>query len=232
MTLLVRFDQRVSEISSSLLLLRKIEDLASIDKEDRTEYLAVAEILRAGLFVQTYNIVEATVRDCLISTWSDIETAAGAYHQVRHFWRDDFLHGCFSSILKNERGIQPIVSRIDRVFWSSEGNILLSAKEYSSGRIRMGGNIGFNNLEEIASRIGLGVRLTKEMKASRDLDLIRDKRNSLAHGDESFAEVGREYTHEHLSIIIGRAVDHLRRFVRAFDRYRSDKRWRRQERMS
>lgn len=59
--------------------------------------------------------------------------------------------------------------------------------------VQLGGNIDVEKIRNLASKIGFG-----ETKNGRYLVEIKNKRNRLAHGEQTFHDIGKDFTYKGL----------------------------------
>ncbi|MBK8499016.1 MAG: hypothetical protein IPL52_09405, partial [Flavobacteriales bacterium] len=81
------------------------------------------------------------------------------------------------------------------------------------------GNVNQVLIAEHAQRLGFSKSVHRAADGGGALDLVKRKRNALAHGDTSFAECGREYTYGDLLGTKKKTVAYLRSFMTNVERY-------------
>jgi hypothetical protein len=199
MDLLVEvFEERLQEIDAYLDLLSALERQVQTGPPSIGEIPITAQqqrILYSSVYLQLYNLVEATVTWC-VSAVSAAASANGA-------WRP----GDLSADLRREWVRSTAKTHIDlnrthRLDSAVEMcNTLVEAIPLTAWAVQTGGGGNWDDqeIEAITFRLGLDLRISTEVyKAAkrkiRDdksaLGFIKDVRNRLAHGSVSFDECG------------------------------------------
>lgn len=223
------FDERLQEITAYLELLDALEAQLQSGSLRIGAYDTTAQqqrILYSAVYLQLYNLVEATV------TWCMDTVAAAATHP----WRA----GDFSAQLRREwvkhraKTHQELNegNRLDYVLTLCES--LISAQPIQSWTVERGkgGNWDDLEIETIAKRIGCQLTITREVyqrikRRIRDdkgaLELVKYLRNSLAHGTISFSECGDGVSAKELRDLTNATASYLREVVQAFSTFIDDK---------
>lgn len=224
----IAFDERLAEVQAYLNFLVELETASQSGAPkfgDAGTPLSPQQIqiLRAGIFVQLYNLVEATMTRCLealaSASWSGNWKAADLNPQFRKEWVKVVVAA--NKELNAENRLRHAVTLAD---------ILVRASPLQEFKLERGGggNWNDNNIEDMLERIGLRLRLTPPVRAAakrkfRDdlgpLALVVKLRNDLAHGTISFSECGENETVTGLREISGNTSMYLRSVVRAVERF-------------
>jgi hypothetical protein len=180
-------------------------------------------ILYSSVYLQLYNLVEATVTWCVNGV---SEAAADGRWQpgdlaveLQREWLRSTART--HTELNSERRLESTVDMF---------NTLASAQPVAALKVEKGGggNWDDSSIETIAGRLGLQLQITQEVfqgikRKIRDdksaLVYIRDARNKLAHGGLSFGEAGDGITVSDLLDLKQRITAYLREVVAAFDAY-------------
>ncbi|MFN7920152.1 MAG: MAE_28990/MAE_18760 family HEPN-like nuclease [Bryobacteraceae bacterium] len=216
------FEDRVREIDTYLDFLEGLDRAV----RDETGVLLGSRvtpeqqrILHSSVYLQLYNLVEATVTWCLEA----VQTAA----------RDGWLPADLSNELRRQ-WIRSIARthvelhherRLDCAVTLSEW--LIQQRPLGDWTLERGnaGNWDENSIQEMMSRLGFSdtipravvsavKRRMREDKGS--LALVKDRRNRLAHGSLSFSECGAEDSVTDLRELRNRTIDYLREVVQSF----------------
>jgi hypothetical protein len=181
-------------------------------------------ILYSSVYLQLYNLVEATV------TWCVEAVAAAASDNGR--WNP----GDLSAELRREWIRFKARTHIDlnydnRLHCAVEFcDFLIGSFPVQKWAVELGnsGNWSDGEIERITERIGCSLTISTAAKTGvkrhvRDdmgtLVLIKTLRNKLGHGALSFEECGNGVTVDELKVIKDAAVTYLREVVAAFERY-------------
>jgi hypothetical protein len=226
-TLTQTFEERLQEIDAYLDLLDALERQVREGPPKIGGSAITAQqqkILYSSVYLQLYNLVEATVTWCI-----DAVTAAAANGgrwlpndlsaELRREWVR--VQARTHVNLNFENRLETAVAFFDR---------LTSALPVSSWSFERGGGGNWDDveIEEIAARLGCNLRVSLAAyegvkRIIRDdknaLALVKYLRNRLAHGTLSFAECGDGVTVVDLRDIKERTALYLREVVAAFRAY-------------
>ncbi len=223
------FRERLFEIESYLDFLASIEEQA----QNGPPSLAGAEspitgqqqrILYSSVYLQLYNLVEATITRCLQAvtvaamnsgTWQPGDLCG----ELRREW---------VRVTARTHADLNYDNRLASAFALCEHLVAaLPVEEFTIGAGR-GGNWDDVGIEEISKRLGFELRVTSEVyrgvkRPVRDekgpLALVRDLRNRLAHGAISFTECSEGVTVTELRGLKDKTASYLREVVARFDEY-------------
>jgi hypothetical protein len=223
------FEERLAEIDSYLAFLEGIEAEARSGPPRLGNAGALIttqqqRILYSGVFLQLYNLVEATVVRCLdgvteaalsAGTWSpgDLTT------ELRREWVRVMARTHIA--MNYEKRLESALSLCDHLV---ESLPVLGFKVEKGG----GGNWDDEAIEDIADRLGFNLLVSADTRSAikrpfKDdlgpLKLVKKLRNSLAHGSISFAECGENLTVGELRDLANRTATYLREVVAAFRLY-------------
>lgn len=223
----VAFDERVEEIDAYIKLLEAIERSAQggppeIDGEVVTT--RQQRMLYAAVFLQLYNLVEATATWC-VSAVTTATTSSGPWtvDQLEPLVRKEWVRTTARTHVMLNSDNRHITS-IDFC------DLLLRGGGISEWDLEKGsgGNWDITAIETISDRIGCALQISPDVSTAakrhfRDeknaLLYIKDLRNQLAHGSISFEQSGENLTVSDLKDLKGRTVDYLGEVVQSFSTY-------------
>lgn len=223
---LVRFfDERYGEIDAYLGLLQSIEDAArqGVPRLRFTNAPITPEqkrILSSSLYLQLYNLVEATVLRCLESVVGAIETERRRPSELSAGLRREWVRSVARthSTLGPEKRLEAALNMCEQLL----GQMPIANFEIERGG---GGNWDDASIERICERVGCGLTLSPSVVEAakrhvRDdmgaLKLVRDRRNGLAHGSLSFVECSDGVTVAELRLVATAVGDYMREAVGCF----------------
>jgi len=221
------FDERLQEIDTYLDLLDALERQVR-DGPPKIGGSAITaqqqRILYSAVYLQLYNLVEATVSWCI-----DAVTEAAADNgrwrpgdlsdDMRREWVRATAHTHLE--LNQENRLRSAVKLCDRII---QANPILKWAVEKGG----GGNWDDHEIENISVRLGCELRIDPAVRTGikrkvrndkRPLELVKDLRNRLAHGTLSFSDCGDGVTVVDLRDIKERTANYLRAVLLAFRRY-------------
>jgi len=218
------FEERLQEIEAYLDFLEALEQqLNSGAPRIGNEVITTQQqrILYAGVYLQLYNLVEATITWCMESVCAaaaaDDRWLPGHLSiQLRREWVRSMAHT--HTDLNYENRLKCAIEFCDKLVQA----LPVRAWKIDKGH---GANWDEKKIFQLTVRLGLHLRVSPEVdegikRAFRDdkgaLILVKDFRNRLAHGSLSFAECGDGVTVRDLRELNHRIALYLREVVNAF----------------
>jgi hypothetical protein len=221
------FEDRLQEIGAYLDLLEALERQAQQGPPKiggATITSQQQKILYSSVYLQLYNLVEATV------TWCIEAVATAAADQGRWFPGDlsDELRSEWVRATARTHTDMNKENRLAAAIWFC--NRFVQSLPVSPWSIESGGGGNWDDqeIENITARLGCELRIGQSVyrgikRIIRDdkgaLALVKYLRNQLAHGGISFAECGDGVTVSDLKDIKERTALYLREVVQAFRDY-------------
>ena len=222
------FEERLQEIETYLDLLDAFELQVGLGPGppiigDSIITPQQQKILYSSVYLQLYNLIEATI------TWCVSSVCNAAAKDGR--WRPgDLSENLRREWVKHEAKTNVVLNkdkRLDNAVAFCE-NLIQALPVMAWSIEKSGGNWDENQISDIAGRIGFDLSISpaayKGIKRPiRDdkgpLVLVKDLRNQLAHGKLSFAECGAGVTVIDLRDLKDKTAIYLREVVAAFDTF-------------
>jgi len=162
-------------------------------------------IFIANSFLILYNIIESTVRNSIIEIYDKIKDDGIGYqnlsHNLQKIWVnqkiDNLKEGAF-----NHSTLQSNIQNIADNILTQEIIIL------SSDNIDISGNIDAQKIRELADRFGF-----EKSRDGRYLEDIKKKRNRLAHGEQTFHDIGKDFSFNQLNDFKENTFDYLENVI-------------------
>ncbi|MES2435099.1 MAG: MAE_28990/MAE_18760 family HEPN-like nuclease [Pseudomonadota bacterium] len=220
----IAFDERLLEVAAYLDFLQELETAAQsgaprFGTSGGALTAQQINILRAGIYVQLYNLIEATMTKLLdalaAATCNGRWKASDLIPDIRREW------------VKVMTGVHKELNADNRLANACVlVEFLMQAQPLQQFKIEKGGGGNWNdsNIENFLGRVGLRLNLplaatTAAKRRFRDdmgpLALVVKLRNDLAHGSLSFAECGAVETASGLREIVDNTTLYLRSVVQA-----------------
>ncbi|MCT1775493.1 MAE_28990/MAE_18760 family HEPN-like nuclease [Brachybacterium sp. p3-SID957] len=219
------FDERYAEIEAYLSFLQNVEDAARegaprLRGTDAPITTDQKKILNSSLYLQLYNLVEATVLRCLEAVVLAIEEAERRPSELSIGLRTEWVR----SIARTHSDLGP-EKRLEAALDLCEQ--LLQQMPIRGFQIERGGggNWDDSSIEKICERVGCGLVFSPSVaKAAkrhiRDdmgaLKLVKNRRNGLAHGSLSFVDCSDGVTVSELQRVATAVGDYLKEAVACF----------------
>ncbi len=222
------FEERKKEIDAYIDFLSAVERSAQLGTPRLTggDSISVQQqrILYSGVFLQLYNLVEATVVRCIDGVTEAAITngtwmPADLILELKKEWVRVMARTHIE--LSYENRLQSALALCDHLI----GSLKVEGFKMDKGG---GGNWDDIAIHQAAKRLGFEIELSKQVREAvkkpfRDdkgaLALVKGFRNSLAHGEISFAECGENVTVGELRDLATRTSDYLNEVVEAFAAY-------------
>lgn len=224
-----RFEERFGEIVTYLDLIDGIEKLVRsgvprLGENGPPITAPQQRILNSSVYLQLYNLVEATITSCLDAVskaamrraeWAPGDLTAELRREwVRYMARTNLQSG-------PDKRLEDAIGLCDH---------LVAALPVAEFEIEKGGGGNWDDkaIKKMATRIGFELRISRgvEREVKRvvrndlgSLALIVELRNALAHGRLSFVDCGQDDSAAELKVLARRVAGYLREVIGAFDRY-------------
>lgn len=182
------FTRRVEDIEATFNLLSFILKIEShkntplIHVESNSELYVTQEMqcaLKAEFLILLYNIVESTIYDCLNTLYDSIAdenlTFSDISQEIRNMWRTSLKRRSNPNYLKTNLELKNF-----RVVFESLA-------------INISGSLDIRKIFEVFSKHGCNLDEANRKKYAESFLIVKNKRNSLAHGNISFSECGSFY---------------------------------------
>ena len=206
------FRARVQEIEEYFQFLVAV-DAGVIHASDTSSSVdaGVIKTLKAVAFLLLYNLVEAAMRTSIESIFDDMKSEGTSFEEVTSQIRYIALRNLFRRNAETiERELSPLNTSI--LWLGFEPNELF------------GGNVDARKIRDIAKQYGFSSRTNPSVtRGGHSLLKVKSKRNSLAHGNEAFHEVGRDYTVAELVQIKTEVVAYIDAIVANIRKFVNDK---------
>lgn len=223
------FEERLQEIEAYLKFLKNVETEAGSGPPRLAITGALISmqqqrILYSGVFLQLYNLVEATVVRCLDSvTETTLERGAWSPGDLTTELRREWVRVTARTHvnLTPENRLESALTLCGH---------LVESLPVNGFKVEKGGGGSWDDtaIKAMAARLGFQLIISPEIykKIKRPfrndlgpLALVKEFRNSLAHGSISFEQCGENVTVSELDDLIKSTADYLREVVKAFKAY-------------
>lgn len=205
------FDQRRAEVNAWL------RNASRAERRSLTSALASEsnKLMKAATFLVLYSWVEATTRVVVDQLWDAVRAQKASAKELITPLRTTWVEARFRAIDTFSASAatyrDATITLVSEVF---DGASAKAGFRQLSG----GGNIDQHRLREMADKHGVNFVSPGNCRDGSDLELIKNIRNTLAHGSESFVDVGGKYTVQDLREMKARVERYLSAYVTAFER--------------
>jgi len=191
------FNSRLQELERYFDFLEKVEMdfriLTNYEQESPIEIDdELLKIFKANGFLILYNLVEATVLNCIIAIFDEIKLNGLSYfavtENIKRYWSKHIYK--FDEKISEEKLLREKFYSIVEMIISNVGLEITDKLEY-------GGTIDARIMRKIATELGivLSSHHYREDLHGKVLMDIKKNRNDLAHGKKSFSDIARDITY-------------------------------------
>lgn len=231
-----RFGERFGEIEIYLELVDGIERVVRsgvprLGDDGPTITAPQQRILHSSVYLQLYNLVEATINSCLDAvSKAAMRRAKWAPGDLTAELRKEWVRYMARTHLPTTGPDKRLEDAIGLC------NHLVASLPVAEFEIERGGGGNWDDraIKKMATRIGFELRISRrvEREVKRvvrndlgSLALIVELRNALAHGRLSFVDCGQDDSAAELRVLANRVASYLREVIGAFDRYVEEHRY-------
>jgi len=225
-TVETRFRDRVAEVEHYFKLLNAVEDAlverGSSWRSGRRRLPKVLaddlslKLLKATSFLLLYNLIEATVRDAVESIWRAVGASGSTALELLPTLQDVWVASEFKR--RDAFSAAPNVYR-DVAIAILRGATGGCVPVIEFKGVVAGGSIDNAAIKRMCLSHGIRFNAPKNTRDGVDLATVKARRNILAHGEQTFEEIGASYAVSDLRDMKSRAVTYLRQYVRRVDIY-------------
>lgn len=168
------------------------------------------KILKANVYLLLYNLVESTVRNTLQSIYNHLQAKCVGFHEVREELQLEVLKNLKRYVNKND------VTSFSRQVTDISKDIVYITFNAND---RFNGNVDAKFVREKVERMGFNVVADVFARDGVDLLSIKSQRNSLAHGELSFCDCGKDLIASDLESMFERTRKYLEALIQCSENY-------------
>ncbi|WP_294302458.1 MAE_28990/MAE_18760 family HEPN-like nuclease [uncultured Sphingomonas sp.] len=199
------FEKRRSEVRRYLAIIVIAERRMST--VERRQFDDELKIFRAGALLVLYNAIEASARLGILAIYDDISSSSTLFDDLQETLRIRVL-----SDFRQHAG-EKSYPRIVRIAVDLVNESLNSDKLFS-------GNVDARKIRDMAKIFGFDTSSPFYLTQNgQDLLTVKARRQDLAHGNESFSEVGKQYTTRDVQRIVRYSLAYMGAVLNHIDRY-------------
>ena len=143
-------------------------------------------ILIANGFLILYNLIESTVRNSIIELYAKIKDDEVSFEKLSENLKKIWIKQSADNL--KEGNFRPEKLR-NYIFDLAKGILNKETIVLSKENMEFSGNLDAQKIRELANKIGF-----EKSPNGRNLVNIKNKRNRLAHGEQTFYDVGKDFT--------------------------------------
>ena len=169
---------------------------------DNVDLGELVKTLKANAFLLLYNLIESTVKNALEAIFDELQNNSIDFDACRNELRRIIL------VNLKRRDVDKLLPLVTKLA-NDLARITFNKDELFAG------NVDAKLIRKTAERYGFAA----PRKRSDNLLTVKDNRNDLAHGNKTFAEVGREYDFARLEQIRVQVTDYLSELIDNIENY-------------
>ncbi|MGM8141477.1 MAE_28990/MAE_18760 family HEPN-like nuclease [Enterococcus italicus] len=145
-------------------------------------------ILKSNSFIMIYNLVESTIKNTVDYMYNEINRQNISYlnakDEIKKIWFNYHFKDNISSIDKLKKVSQTLVDEI-----IAESDIYLDFEQF-----KLSGNADWRVIKKSLTDHGMSFSSEKTNPHAGSMRTVKDKRNNLAHGSESFIDSAKDFS--------------------------------------
>lgn len=186
------FKARQEEIN---LYYSSLQALYKISEEQRGDSPITShkflKILKSNALLMLYNLVESTVMNGILSIYDALSENEITYSMVSKEIQNIWFSHKFNEVYDKNSNFNSYQKKANEIIdlVLEEGIIKLNRKAAA-----ISGNLDADAIRDVCKNHGIKFKTSPSSKGGQCLGEIKDRRNGLSHGRDSFVECGRDYT--------------------------------------
>ncbi len=206
----VDFSERAQEVSAYVQFVEYFGNNARLFQSSSFDLPKLEKTMKANCYLLIYNLVESTVRNAIEAIFDELRNQQVRFDECRNEIQD--------VILGNLRRRKPAEIR-PRL---RDLSLHIISETFDKEEL-FSGNVDARKIRETARIYGF----ESPRGNGESLKGVKDRRNELAHGKKSFAEVGRDRTIDDIKNENGEVISYLGDMLERVEDYLSASNYRR-----
>lgn len=174
----------------------------------------IQKILKANFFLILYNLTEAIVRKSIQEIYDSMERDGLSYKLTRPEIQKILISHRYKQL--RESNSTNFVQAVEELLTDALND---AAVKLEPDSIPISGNLDAKKIRELARAYGFSEITKKAKRGGSDLLTVKTQRNSLAHGQSTFSECGRNYNINDLKQIKNEVVWFLEDIIKNIKTY-------------
>jgi hypothetical protein len=213
------FAERVEEIDYFFSILK---DIYATKETGNTFYNddRFLVILKSNTLLMIYNLVESTIMGGILEIYGVVEREGYCYQDIREEIQRIWFEYKFNEVYQKNTHHYAYQQKAKDIVDSIINSDVIKLDRRAIGNA---GNLDFKIIRSICKNHGIKFSLSSEAKGGNKLYTVKNKRNNLAHGSQSFSECGGEYTLNDLNEIKNQTYIFLSDILSSMEDYYNNK---------
>mgnify|MGYP000861321495 CR=1 FL=1 len=177
------------------------------------------QCMRASCIILLYNIIESTIMHCLQSLYDAVQDDSLKYKDLTDHIKYIWIKSQYSHNIQSKKMHDKTKEIMDEI----EINLIkFDTNTYND----ISGNLDIKRIKKLTKSLGIDIEMHKmqdENRIANDLLSIKNKRNKLAHGEDSFSTIGSLLTFSDLRRHKDNVYAFLEMVINKFDNFIKNK---------
>lgn len=213
------FEKRKSEIDNYFKFLSIFDDDDTKIKYKKNDKIVTEKIqpqfqviLIANAFLILYNLIESTIRNSIIEIYTEIENDEITFGDLSDNLQKIWIKQTTDNLKENN--FKPDTLR-DYVLNLAKDILRNETIKLSKDKMDFSGNLDADKIRKLADKMGFD-----RVVDGRNLVKIKNKRNRLAHGEQTFYDVGKDFSVKEMTefknetfIYLSETINNIERFI-------------------
>ncbi len=171
----------------------------------------------ANAFLILYNLIESTVRNSIVEIYNKIEEDKNSYENLSESLQKIWINQNINNLKEGTYNHGTLLKTVQKI---AQDILTKETIALSKDNINIAGNIDAQKIRALAEYIGF-----EKTSNGRNLQNIKDKRNRLAHGEQTFYDVGKDFTFDELNKFKHEAFDYLSDVINKIEKFILDRKY-------
>jgi len=171
----------------------------------------------ANAFLILYNLIESTVRNSIVEIYNKIEEDKNSYENLSESLQKIWINQNINNLKEGTYNHDTLLKTVQKI---AQGVLTKETIALSKDNINISGNVDAQKIRTLAEDIGF-----EKSSNGRNLQNIKDKRNRLAHGEQTFYDVGKNFTFDELNRFKHEAFEYLSDVIKKIEKFILDKKY-------
>lgn len=219
------FESKTEEINEYFTFIENTTHLRSFGNNNKKIQVTkrIHNILKANLFLLLYNLIESSFKNGLGEVCSRITNDKLKYKNVIPELKKMWIKDEYKNFDKNPPcGIKKSDYLIEKIDNIAEDIIEINFNNKNNSGIS--GNLNASEICKINSLYGVDIKKDSGINP-KSLNTIKEKRNSLAHGDETFDSCGGNYSLDDLKELKDNSLDYMKFILNHLEDFLNQKKY-------
>lgn len=212
------YNDRKNEIEFYFSVMLEVEDDSknTINTIDNQRFF---RIMKSNFLLMLYNLVEATFTTGMMELYDQVASEGCSYNSVIDELQEIWRNSKVKEVYKASSGLTTYTNRVKAIVEDITQNTPLILRK---GMLGVNGNLNAKLIKEICDNHRIRYRVSDDKYA---LEKVKQKRNALAHGDESFSRCARDFTMSDLETIKDAVLLFMDEIIQGIEKYCTEKQY-------